>query len=161
MKRPWYGHFQLGDDVLKIGARVIKTGIAVAITMFICKLLDLEPAFFGAVSAVINMQPSIFLSFRAAKDQILVHILGVGWLLLRLLFGGDASLGRLDCYFAYSLYIKLDLHSGITMGIVAALFVLSSSTEEFLVHALARTGVIFVGLGRSDADQCGFMAAAL
>jgi len=43
--------------------------------------------------------------------------------------------------------MKLKLHSGITMGIVAALFVLSSSTEEFFVHALARTGVIFVGLG--------------
>ncbi|WP_333595172.1 hypothetical protein, partial [Anaerospora hongkongensis] len=25
--------------------------------MFICKVLNLEPAFFGAVSAVINMQP--------------------------------------------------------------------------------------------------------
>jgi hypothetical protein len=33
------------------------------------------------------------------------------------------------------------------MGIVAALFVLSSSTEEFMIHALARSGVIFVGLG--------------
>lgn len=32
------------------------------------------------------------------------------------------------------------------MGIVAALFVLSSSTDEFLVHALTRTGVIFIGL---------------
>ena len=51
VERSWYGYFQLGDDVLKIGARVIKTGIAVAITMFICKLLDLEPAFFrGGIS---------------------------------------------------------------------------------------------------------------
>ena len=102
MKRPWYGYFQLGDDVLKIGARVIKTGIAVAITMFICKLLDLEPAFFGAVSAVINMQPSIFLSFRAAKDQILVHILGVlAGFCFGYFFWSDASFGRLDRYFAY------------------------------------------------------------
>lgn len=148
MKRPWYGYFQLGDDVLKIGARVIKTGIAVAITMFICKLLDLEPAFFGAVSAVINMQPSIFLSFRAAKDQILVHILGV---LAGFCFGYFLGVTPLSAglivILLIPLYIKLDLHSGITMGIVAALFVLSSSTEEFLVHALARTGVIFVGLG--------------
>lgn len=127
---------------------MIKTGIAVAITMFICKLLDLEPAFFGAVSAVINMQPSIFLSFRAAKDQILVHILGV---LAGFCFGYFLGVTPLSAglivILLIPLYIKLDLHSGITMGIVAALFVLSSSTEEFLVHALARTGVIFVGLG--------------
>lgn len=133
---------------MKIGARVIKTGIAVAITMFICKLLGLEPAFFGAVSAVINMQPSIFLTLRAARDQIMVHVLGVtaGFFFGYFLGVNPLSAG-LIVMLLIPIYIKLKLNSGITMGIVAALFVLSSSTEEFFVHALARTGVIFVGLG--------------
>jgi len=133
---------------LKIGARVIKTGIAVAITMFLCKYLGLEPAFFGAVSAVINMQPSIFLTLRAAQDQILVHILGIaaGFFFGYFLGVNPLSAG-LIVMLLIPIYIKLKLHSGITMGIVAALFVLSSSTDEFFVHALARTGVIFVGLG--------------
>ena len=56
---------------MKIGARILKTGIAVTITMYLCKMLNLEPAFFGAVSAVVNMQPSIFLTVKTAKDQIL------------------------------------------------------------------------------------------
>lgn len=133
---------------MKIGARVIKTGIAVAITMFICKAFGLEPAFFGAVSAVINMQPSIFLTLRAARDQILVHILGV---LTGFFFGYFLGVNPLSAgliaILLIPVYIRLKLHSGITMGIVAALFVLSSSTEEFLIHALARTAVIFVGLG--------------
>lgn len=137
-----------GDVKLKIGARVIKTGIAVAITMFICKALGLEPAFFGAVSAVINMQPSIFLTLRTARDQILVHILGVAVGFFFGYFLGVNSLSAgLIVILLIPLYIKLKLHSGITMGIVAALFVLSASTEEFFLHALARTGVIFAGLG--------------
>ena len=133
---------------MKIGARVIKTGIAVAITMFFCKSLGLEPAFFGAVSAVINLQPSIFLTIRAARDQILIHVLGVtaGFFFGYFLGVNPLSAG-LIVVLLIPIYIKLKLHSGITMGIVAALFVLSSSTEEFLFHALARTGVIFVGLG--------------
>ncbi|WP_094607642.1 hypothetical protein SPSIL_022650 [Sporomusa silvacetica DSM 10669] len=133
---------------MKIGARVIKTGIAVAITMFFCKYLGLEPAFFGAVSAVINLQPSIFLTIRAARDQILIHVLGVtaGFFFGYFLGVNPLSAG-LIVVLLIPIYIKLKLHSGITMGIVAALFVLSSSTEEFLFHALARTGVIFVGLG--------------
>ncbi|CQR71443.1 Fusaric acid resistance protein family protein [Sporomusa ovata DSM 2662] len=133
---------------MKIGARVIKTGIAVAITMFICKYLGLEPAFFGAVSAVINIQPSIFLTLRAARDQILVHMLGVtaGFFFGYFLGVNPLSAG-LIVVLLIPIYIKFKLHSGITMGIVAALFVLSSSTEEFLFHALARSGVIFVGLG--------------
>lgn len=132
---------------MKIGARVIKTGIAVAITMFFCKYLSLEPALFGAVSAVINMQPSIFLTVRAARDQILIHILGIA---TGFFFGYFLGVNPLSAGFIVMLlipiYIKLKLHNGITMGIVAALFVLSSSTDEFLVHALVRTGVIFIGL---------------
>lgn len=132
---------------MRIGARVIKTGIAVAITMYVCKYFGLEPAFFGAVSAVINMQPSIFLTLRAARDQILIHILGVtaGFFFGYFLGVNPLSAG-LIVVLLIPIYAKLKLHSGITMGIVAALFVLSSSTEEFLFHALARTGVIFVGL---------------
>lgn len=132
---------------MRIGARVIKTGIAVAITMFLCKYLGLEPALFGAVSAVINMQPSIFLTLRAARDQILVHILGVaaGFLCGYFLGVNPLSAGFI-VMLLIPIYIKLKLHSGITIGIVAALFVLSSSTDEFLVHAFVRTGVIFIGL---------------
>lgn len=133
---------------MKIGARVIKTGIAVAMTMFICRYFALEPAFFGAVSAVINMQPSIFLSLRAARDQIFIHIIGVA---AGFFFGYFLGVNPLSAGLIVILlipaYLKLKLNSGITMGIVAALFVLSSSTEEFLVHAFLRTGVIFVGLG--------------
>lgn len=132
---------------MKIGARIIKTGVAVTITMLLCKALKLEPAFFGAVSAVINMQPSIYLSVKTALDQILVHILGVGTaLVFGYLIGGNPLSMGLISILIISLYLKLNLQSGITMGIVAAVFVLGSSPEQFLPHAMTRTAVIFTGL---------------
>ncbi|HWR57131.1 MAG TPA: aromatic acid exporter family protein, partial [Negativicutes bacterium] len=132
---------------MKVGARILKTGIAVTITMFICSLLKFEPAFFGAVSAVINMQPSIFLSIKTAKEQILVHILGVGaGLAMGYLLGGNPLSMGLITILIISVYIKLNLQEGITMGIVAAVFVLGSGSEQFLPHALSRTAVIFTGL---------------
>lgn len=129
------------------GARIVKTGIAVMITMYVCKFFNLEPAFFGAVSAVINMQPSILLTLKTARDQFLVHILGVGaGLLFGYLFGGNPlSMGAITI-FMIAVYLKLNLKSGIAMGIVAAVFVLSSSQEQFLPNALNRTAVIFAGL---------------
>lgn len=133
---------------MRIGARIVKTGIAVAITMFICKALHLEPAFFGAVSAVINMQPSIFLTYKAARDQLFVHVIGItAGFFFGLFMGVNPLSAGLIAILLISLYIKLNLQSGITMGIVAALFVLSSNADEFLAHAIARTGVIFAGLG--------------
>lgn len=133
---------------MRIGARIIKTGIAVMITIYICRTFAFEPAFFGAVSAVINMQPSLALTLTAAKDQILVHILGVGAAIIfgHLLGVNILTVGLITILIIY-LCIKLGLQSGITMGIVAALFVMGSGPEEFLPHAMARTAVIFVGLG--------------
>lgn len=132
---------------MKIGARIIKTGIAVTFTMLICKALNLEPAFFGAVSAVINMQPSIFLTIKTAKDQIMVQILGVSVaIFLGYIIGGNAISMGLITILIILLYRKVNLQSGISAGVVAAVFILSSSPDEFLPHALRRTAVIFTGL---------------
>ena len=132
---------------MKIGARILKTGIAVTITMYLCRLLNLEPAFFGAVSAVVNMQPSIFLTVKTAKDQIAIHIIGVGFgLLFGYLAGGTPLVMGIVSIILIAVYIRMGLHGGISTGIVAAVFVMSSSQELFLPHALNRTGVIFAGL---------------
>ncbi len=132
---------------MKIGARILKTGIAVTITMYLCRLLQLEPAFFGAVSAVVNMQPSIFLTVKTAKDQIAVHMIGVGaGLLFGWLLGGNPLIMGAVSILLILVYIRLGLQSGISMGIVAAIFVMGSGQELFLPHAINRTGVIFTGL---------------
>lgn len=132
---------------MKIGARIIKTGIAVTITMFICNTLSLEPAFFGAVSAIVNMQPSILLTIESAKDQVMVHILGVSvGLICGYTLGNHPIIMGLVTILLIYLHIKFRFQSSITMGIIAALFILSSSAEQFLPHALMRTAVIFVGL---------------
>ena len=93
---------------MKIGARILKTGIAVTITMYLCRLLQLEPAFFGAVSAVVNMQPSIFLTVKTAKDQIVVHMIGVGaGLLFGWLLGGNPLIMGAVSILLILVYIRL------------------------------------------------------
>ncbi|SFG64165.1 Aromatic acid exporter family member 1 [Desulfotomaculum arcticum] len=131
----------------KIGARILKTSIAVTITMFICNLLKLEPAIFGAVSAVVNVQPSVYLTIKAAKGQIIAHVLGVGaGLVLGYVFGGSPLTMGLATILVISLFVKLNLKNGLQMGIVATIFILSSSPDQFLAHALDRSAVIFIGL---------------
>ena len=133
--------------ILSIGPRIIKTGIAVTITMFICRLLNLEPAFFGAVAAVINMQPSIFMTLTSAKNQFLIHFYGVSTaIVLGYLIGGHPLSMGLITIIIIVLYRQVGLQTGISTGVVAGVFILSSSADQFLSHALTRTAVIFTGL---------------
>lgn len=131
-----------------VGARILKTGVAVALAIYICTLLKLEPKVFAAVSAVINVQPSIYRSFRNALQQVLTHIISV---IIAITCGFGLGTGPLVIGLATVLIItvnvKLNLKQGISMGVVAGVFVLDAPQHEFLSHALTRSYVIFVGLG--------------
>ncbi|MFZ5643740.1 MAG: FUSC family protein [Bacillota bacterium] len=133
--------------MVTIGTRVIKTGIAVTITMFFCNFFKLEPAVFGVVSAVVNIQPSVYLTFKTAWEQLAVHILGVCiGLAFGYLWGGNPLTVGVATVLIILIYTRLKLKSGILMGIVAAIFILTSSSDQFLDHAFSRSLVIFTGL---------------
>lgn len=131
-----------------VGARILKTGVAVALAIYICTLLKLEPKVFAAVSAVINVQPSIYRSFRNALQQVLTHVISVA---IAIICGYTLGTGPLIIGLAtviiITINVKLNLKQGISMGVVAGVFVLDAPQHEFLSHALTRSYVIFVGLG--------------
>ncbi|GBF34768.1 lipoprotein [Desulfocucumis palustris] len=132
---------------MKVGTRIIKTGIAVIITMYLCKIFNLEPALFGAVSAVANMQPTLYLTLKKAKEQVIIHIIGVSLgLAAGYVLGANPFIMGAVTVCIIVLYTRLKLQGGILMGIVAALFVLSSPASQFLEHAYSRSFVIFIGL---------------
>lgn len=133
--------------MIKLGPRIIKTGIAVSITMFILNRFKLEPAVFGAVSAVVNLQPSLYTSFKTAMGQIKIHLLGViAGMIFGYIFGGNPiAMGLVTITIIYT-YKRLKLQNGIIMGIVAAIFIITSPASQFVSHALSRTAVIFTGL---------------
>jgi len=131
-----------------IGARTIKTGLAVSTTLFICKTFNIEPASFAAITAVVNMQPSVSKSITNAWEQIGVHLLAVAFsLIIGLLFGTNPIFigAMVVCLILFCNWIGWS--NGIVMGIVSIIFILDSPRETFLIHALSRSISIFVGLG--------------
>ncbi len=131
-----------------IGARTIKTGIAVTTTLLICKIFSIEPASFAAITAVVNMQPSVSKSLNNAWEQIGVHLLAATLsLIIGLLFGTNPITIGLGVIILILLCNRIGWSGGIVLGIVSIIFILDSPPETFLTHALARTVSIFVGVG--------------
>ncbi|WP_031513982.1 FUSC family protein [Desulfofalx alkaliphila] len=130
-----------------IGARIIKTALAVGIAMYLADLFNFEPKLFAGVSALMNIQPSVFRSFRNAGEQVLCHILSVS---LALFVGYFIGAGPFEMIaitiIVIALNNKLGMQNTIGMGVVAALFVLDAPQDEFLTQAISRSYVIFLGL---------------
>lgn len=131
-----------------IGARTIKTGIAVTTTLLICKVFHIEPASFAAITAVVNMQPSVSKSLNNAWEQIGVHLLAaILSLIIGLFLGTNPITIGLGVILLILLCNRIGWSGGIVLGIVSIVFILDSPPETFLTHALARTLSIFIGVG--------------
>ncbi|HEX3033029.1 MAG TPA: aromatic acid exporter family protein, partial [Bacillota bacterium] len=130
-----------------MGARLIKTGIAVTVAAAICHLLQI-PTIFAAMSAVLNMKPSVVQSWKNALEQLLVHLVGLFTaFVIGLTLGANPLTIGLTTMVVIWLIARLDLTSGTLMGVLSAVFILSSSSEDFfLKNALIRSGAILIGL---------------
>lgn len=62
--------------MLKVGPRLWKTGLAVALTLAVLRMTGLKYEVFGAIAAVMAVAPSANQSFRNAAELIGVNILG-------------------------------------------------------------------------------------
>lgn len=129
------------------GARVIKTGIAVTLSMYICQAFNIQPAIFAAAATVLNMQPSLGQSLHNAKEQFLIHFVSVSAALgLGLTMGPHPFSMGLVTVLVIILSNRFKWRGGMTGGIMAAIFILASPADKFLEHALVRSLAIFIGV---------------
>lgn len=131
-----------------IGARILKTGLAVTLSIAICRFLNIEPASFAAITAVVNMQPSVRKSLSNAWQQLGVHLLAVTLaILVGTLLGTNPLLIGLTVIIMIVICNRIGLSGAIVLGIVSVIFVLDSPHDQFLAHATSRSLAIFIGLG--------------
>ncbi|MEG6616831.1 aromatic acid exporter family protein [Peptococcaceae bacterium 1198_IL3148] len=129
------------------GARILKSGLAVGLALYVATLIQAEPKMFAAVSALMNIKPSIYRSFLNAKEQILSHLVAVA---LAIVFGYLVGNGPIQMAAATVLVIAINRRLGfnqtISMAVVAAIFVLDAPQNKFVLHAVDRSYIIFIGL---------------
>ena len=130
-----------------IGSRIIKTGLVVTVAIYLANLANVNPPIFAAISAVINLKPSIAQSWKNAKQQVLVHLISItvaiatGYIL-----GGNPVAMGLSAIVVILICLKFNWKEHILIGIVAAIFVLDAAKVDFLTHALSRSLSVFIGL---------------
>lgn len=129
------------------GARTIKTGIAISISMFICEILGLPSPVLAGAATISNMQPGTGESIGRAKDQALAHLVAIiTAITFGVLFGPNFFVIGMVTIVIITICLSLKIEESIRVAIITAIFILYSPGSNYLLSAFQRTGTIFVGI---------------
>ncbi|WP_428908334.1 FUSC family protein [Niallia sp. Krafla_26] len=132
---------------MKLGPRVIKTGVAVALALYICSLLNLDQSVFAGIAAIHTVQPSIYRTWKHGRNQVIANILGGIIALLGVYFlGNDPFSIGLVMIIVIGFSLKIKMADTISLTLVTVLAVMSAPGNEDLSYALHRFFVTFIGL---------------
>ncbi|MGG0188059.1 aromatic acid exporter family protein [Bacillus rhizoplanae] len=132
---------------MKLGARVLKTGIAITLALFACLLLGLPSPVFAGISAIFAVQPSVYRSYLTALEQIQANVIGAIFAIVFVFaFGNNPFIIGLTCILVIALTLKLHLENTISIALVTVIAIMEYQGANFFDFALLRFATIMVGI---------------
>ena len=133
---------------MKLGARILKTGVAIMLSLYIAIGLNLEMPMFAAVAAVFAIQPSIYRTFQTILEHIQANIIGATIAIVFVLtFGHDPFVVGVVAIITIAIILKLKLESNvIPLALVTVIIIMESPAEDFLMFASLRLLLILIGV---------------
>lgn len=132
---------------MKLGARVFKTGIAIALALYLADLLSLPVPIFAGIAAIFAVQPSIYRSYVTVLEQIQSNLIGATFAVsFAMLFGNSYFMVGLTTIVAISVMLKLNLQKTIPLTLVTIIAIMEIQGDEFFMTALFRIATIGIGV---------------
>ncbi|WP_088810925.1 MULTISPECIES: aromatic acid exporter family protein [Listeria] len=132
---------------MKFGARILKTGIAISLALFIAELFQSPSPSLAGISAIFAIQPSIYRSYRTILERAQGNVIGaIIAIVFGLYIGNDFILIGVASVICVALLLQLKLENTIGLALVTLVIVMDSPGNDFLEIALIRFGTIMLGL---------------
>lgn len=132
---------------MKLGARVLKTGVAIVFALFLAELLNLPAPVFAGIAAIFAIQPSIYRSYLTILEQVQGNLIGaVVAVIFGLLFGHHIVAIGIAAIIVIGLMIKFKLEKSLTLALVTVVAIMEVQGDEFLMFGLIRFGTVMVGV---------------
>lgn len=130
-----------------LGARIIKTGLAVFLSLVAFHWIGSGYATFAGVAAVLAVQPSVSRARQVFGEQLLSNFIGglvgaiLGWLL-----GPSPMAMAAAVVLVLGLCSAFGLREAASVAVVAVLFIMDRPENEILLYTAARMGAIMGGM---------------
>lgn len=132
---------------MKLGARVLKTGVAIVFALFIAELLNVPSPVFAGIAAIFAIQPSIYRSYLTIIEQIQGNLIGAAVaIIFGLLFGHHIVAVGIAAIIVLGIMMKLKLEKAITLAIVTLVVIMEIQGDDFITFAFIRFGTVMIGV---------------
>ncbi|MGN7478477.1 aromatic acid exporter family protein [Solibacillus silvestris] len=132
---------------MKLGARVLKTGVAIVFALFLAELLNVPSPVFAAIAAVFAIQPSIYRSYLTILEQIQGNLIGATVaVLFGLIFGHHIVAVGIAAIIVLGIMMKLKLEKSISLALVTVIAIMEVPGDDFIMFGLIRFGTVMLGV---------------
>nr|WP_295971340.1 aromatic acid exporter family protein [uncultured Bacillus sp.] len=132
---------------MKLGARILKTGIAIVLSLFISQLLNLPSPIFAGIAAIFAVQPTIYRSYLSIIEQIQGNVIGaLIAVVFVLLLGNNVLIIGLAAIIVITITLKLKLENAIGLSLVTLIAIMETPGETFIEFAFIRFSTIMLGV---------------
>ncbi|MDT9026955.1 MULTISPECIES: aromatic acid exporter family protein [Rossellomorea] len=132
---------------MKLGARILKTGIAIVLALLVSQLLNIPSPVFAGIAAVFAVQPTIYRSYLSIIEQIQANLIGAGIaVIFVLLFGSNPLIVGLAAVIAIAIILKLKLQNTIGLALVTLIAIMEVTDQDFIQFAFIRFSTIMIGV---------------
>ncbi|EJY95989.1 aromatic acid exporter family protein [Staphylococcus arlettae] len=134
---------------MKLGARIIKTGISIILALAIASLLPDEAGLkaVAGVSAVVAMQPSVYRSIKTVSEQAIGNVIGaILSVAMVTVFGNNFIIMGVTVILLIAILFRFNLAHVATLASVTALIIMGQHTGDFYVSAFFRFVLVMIGV---------------
>ncbi|MFC4558712.1 aromatic acid exporter family protein [Virgibacillus kekensis] len=128
------------------GSRVVKTGVSIFVTAWICVLLDWPPVF-AVITAIVTIEPTVSDSIKKGIVRFPASAIGSAYAVFFIsLFGNSPLTYTLAAVFTIVTCFKFKLHAGLLVATLTAVAMVEVIHSNFLISFFIRLGTTTTGL---------------
>jgi uncharacterized membrane protein YgaE (UPF0421/DUF939 family) len=132
---------------MTLGARVLKTGLAVAVALWVGMLIGLTSPIISAVAAIFTIQPSIYRSWKELLQQIQSNVIGAVVAVAAVwLIGSTPIAVGLVCIGVILLCLRLKAEETVGLTLVTVVVIMEARGQQGWLYAADRFGAIMTGM---------------
>lgn len=130
-----------------LGARILKTALAVFIALAAFHRLGSGYATFAAVAAVLAVQPSVHRALTVFTQQMVGNLVGgTVAAILGLWLGSSPLTMALGVMIALGICSRFGLTEAANLAVIAVLYIMDRPDQDFLLYTGARMAVVAAGM---------------